>query len=809
MTLPKWVLPTLSVIVALAVGVAAVVVSGRFAPAQRVESNVETGTTTTTLYGPSGFGDDDVTELPEGAFPLSPEVGTIEVSAGLPADPGVTPLADAVERIADGGAAGDGIPTVLDDGGAGSAPAGDEPSASAEDPCYAGDDCPEGSIRGRIFALVSPPEYLVRARAFAPSEICPVPAGGGVPLLVFVTRPTDLHVTVARSDGGGRIQTFDVSTPAEIETAWDAALAAADSDRDRLPPLYFCLAMTDLEPGVTYRASASGTARDGSGATDTTEFNGSGPTHHPMLTVEPIGDGAAVAYAEHTADEQLAVRAWLVPEDAERIPDCYERSTLTEIPWRYRASGELTPEETGALLIPADADQRTAYGFQVPEGSTILFCAQWHPGAEAPSWERVQASFSDDKVLQTTDYVLPTVTLVRVDLAAGADVDALRVFGRTQEGMQCGGYEFDPAEEATALPHVVCELEGASTDFDVHEWSYRDLGFTGNIVIPMEVVRGGERTTGEQTLNIGDLMCLGGCATNPTTRYTIPLPRVAGRDTGQLTLQVSWEQGGRNGLVRPVVSDVPRRGDDLEAVGGVLPWATPMMDTDERMSYSGIDSSSLSGEATLHLVTDRPVDYEVTLEGLHEECAVGDAPLVATGHSEGAVDVTVGGLCFGHFYRATVRLTDEFGGSTTFAASRAGVTRWLASLIMVPKAVVRVSYSAAAVTPADSALAPGSFVTIDGTPLSLGGRTCTGDGQLAAHGVVPVEVSSHPVVEVHIATVPALTDDGVFCSGLATPASTTVVADGAVELDLGAIRGEASATTVTIGGLTLILSVLA
>jgi hypothetical protein len=74
---------------------------------------------------------------------------------------------------------------------------------------------------------------------------------------------------------------------------------------------------------------------------------------------------------------------------------------------------------------------------------------------------------------------------------------------------------------------------------------------------------------------------------------------------------------------------------------------------------------------------------------------------------------------------------------------------------------------------------------------------------------VPVEVSSHPVIAVHVATVPALTDDGVYCSGLVTPESTSVAADGSVELDLNAIRGEASATTVTIGGLTLVLSVLA
>lgn len=809
MTLPKWLLPAISVIVALAVGVTAVIVSGRFVPADRVESNVETGTTTTTLYGPSGFGDDDVTELPEGAFPLSPDLGTIEVSTGLPADPDVTPLADAVERIADGGAAGDDIPTVLDDESAGAAPSGDEPAAPAEDPCYAGDDCPPGSVMGRIFALVSPPEYLVRVRAFAPAGICPVPAGGGVPLLVFTSRPGDLHVTVARADGGGRIQTFDVSTPAEMESAWDTALAAADSDRDPLPPLYFCLTMTDIEPGVTYRASASGEARDGTVATDTTEFNGSGPTHHPTLTVEPVGDGAAVAYAEHTADEQLEVRAWLVPGDAASIPDCYERSTLTEIPWRYRAYGELTPEQTGNLLIPADDDQRTAYAFQVPEGSTILFCAQWHPGAEAPSWERVQSSYSDDKVLQTTDYVLPKVSLVRVDLASGADVGDLRVFGRTQEGMQCGGVEFDPAEEATALPHVVCELQGASTDFDVHSWSYRDVGFSGNIVIPMEVTTPAGVVRGEQTLNIGDLMCLGGCATNPTTRYTIPLPQVRGRDTGRLTLQVSWEQGGRNGLVRPVVTDVPRRGEGLETAG-VLPWATPMMDTDERMSYSGIDSASLSGEATLHLVTDRPVDYEVTLAGLRgDDCAVGDGALRATGHSDGETDVTVSGLCFGHFYLATVTLTDEFGGHTTFSSTRAGVTRWLASLIIVPKVELRVEYSAHAATPADSALAPGSYLTIDGTPIPLGGPTCTRDGTLGSHGVVIVPMSSRPVIATHIATVPALTDDGVYCSGLVTPDSTTVVADGTTELDLNAIRGAAGATTVTIGGLTLIVSVLA
>jgi hypothetical protein len=809
-TVPKWLIPVIAVIAAIAVGIAAVMVGGLFVTPQRVESNVETGTTTTPLYGPSGFGDeDDLIELPEGAFGASPEVGTIEVSTGLPDDPGVTPLEEATERIADGGAAGDDIPTVPVDESTG-APAGDEPSTPAVDPCLADDgDCPEGSVESRIFALISPPEYLVRVRAFAPTEICPAAPTGGVSLLVFMSRPSDVRMTVHEAEGGGIVHEFEGSTPAEIATRWHTALAEAE-EGDPLPPLWLCFAVPAVEPGVLYLAAVDGDSHDGSSASDSTEFNGAGPTHHPQLTVEPVGEGAAVAYTEHTADEQVAIRAWVMPDGATGTPDCYSTDEYTEIPWRYRAHGELTRAETGNLLIPPDADQRTAISFQVPEGSTILFCATWHPGSEAPSWERVQSLYADGAILRTTDYVLPEVTLVRVDIVSGLDVEEVGVFGRTQEGMQCGGVRFDLADEAMTLPRVVCDLEGASVDFDVREWAFQDVGFTGNIVIPSTITVGGTEYRTDGTLNIGDLMCIGGCPTNPTTRYTIPLPEVAGRSAGQITLQVAWIQGNSNHQVRPVVSDVPQREGLISAGGGALAWANPMMDTDERMSYSRVDSSSLSGVATLHLVTDRPVDYTVSLQGIGgSECAVGDATLSTSGHSDGEADVEVSGLCFGTFYWATVRLTDDYGASSTFSASRGGVMRWLASLVRVPSVEVRVQYAAVTTTAADSAVAPGSYITIDGAVLPLGARTCA-DGTLSSSGIVVLPITSHPVIDVHISTVPALTNDSdLYCSGMVTPDSEVVVADGTQTLDLEAMREAVGETTITIGGLTLILTVLA
>ena len=812
MTIPKWLLPVISIVVALAVGVAAVIVSGRFVPADRVESNVETETTTTTLWGPSGYGDEDLTELPETALGTSPEVGTIEVSTGLPDDPGVTPLEDAVERIADGGAAGDAIPAPVDETTPGAA-AGDEPSEPAEDPCIAAGDCPDGTVMGRIFALVSPPEMVVRVRAFAPAELCRDTPAGGMSLLVFMSRPADIHVTVQQTAGGGAIQSFDRSTDPGLEATWNTALADAESDRDPLPLLYFCLPVTGLEPGTLYQAFATAEARDGTTVTDSTEFNGAGPTHHPTLSIEPIGDGAAVAYTENRPDEQVGIRAWILPDDYPYTPDCFGAALngFTEIPWRYRDYGELTAAQTGDLLIPPDNTVRTAYGFPVPEGSTILFCAAWHPGSDAPSWERAQTSYADGAILRTTDYVLPKVTLVRVDPNPDLSADEITVYGRTQEGMQCGGFSFDPDQEASVLPHVVCELDGASIDFSAREWSFRDVGFTGNIVIPMRVTADGEEHRSDETLNIGDQMCIGGCPSNPTTRYTIPLPEVSGESFGTITLQVSWEQGASNGLVRPVVTDVPQR-DGLEALpaDGVLDWATPMMDTDERMSYLRPDATTLSGVAGLHLVTDRPVDYEITLTGLAgDDCAVGGATLSTTGHSDGEKDVEVNGLCFGHLYWATVVLTDESGNSTTFSYSRGGVTQWLASLVRVPKAEVRVEYAAVATTPADSAIVPGSYLKMDGAVIPLGARTCTDDGRITSHGVVVVPLTSHPVIDVRIATVPELTNDGVYCSGILAPDAITVVAEGTFELDLASIREASGGTTVTIGGLTFVVTILA
>jgi hypothetical protein len=803
---PKWLIPAISIVVALAVGIAAVIFSGRFAPADRVETNIEAGTETTTLYGPSGYGDDDVVDLPADALPASPEVGTIEVSNPLPDDPDVTPLEDAVDRIAEGGAAGDDIPTIIEDESGAGAGAVEEPSTPAEDPCIAADDCPEGTVSGRIFALTAPPEYLLRARAFPDEAMCPVAPTGSVSLMVFMTRPSDITVTVERVDGGGRVGQYEGSTPFDVALIWNHLLPDAESVLD-LPLLYLCFTMTDIEPGVLYRAIANGESQDGASTSTSTEFNGAGPTHHPTLSLEPVGDGAVVAYTEHRPDEQVAIRAWVMPADFTGTPDCFgTHAGETELDWTYRRSSDLTAEVIGNLLIPAENTKRHAVSFLVPEGSQIVFCATWHPGTEAPSWERVQSSYFDGAILRTTDYVLPRVTLVRVDLnpLLSIGITEVGVFGRTQEGMNCGGLRFDPENEVASLPAVICDLEGIGADFDLPSWGYRDNGFTGNIVISAELRNAdGDGVTRRGTLNIGDMVCMGVCDSNPTTRYTVPLGSFGTILAGHATVLVSWEQGNTNGLVRPVVSDLPVRG---EVIDGVLPWATPMMDTDERISYDRIDAATLSGVAALRLVTDRPVDYTVTLSGLRgEECSVGGAVLEATGRSEGETDVEISGLCLGHFYWATVRLVDEFGGSTTFSYNRGGVTQWYASLVSVPKVEVNLHYSYTADIPDDQAILPSSIIQLDGVLIPMPDRTCV-SGTLADSGVITVPMTSHPVFKVDVAVSPVNTGDGVHCTHLGEDiisiTNTTIV------LDLVSLVNASGPTTIEFDGMVFVFTVL-
>ncbi|MBN9605827.1 MAG: hypothetical protein J0G30_04380 [Actinomycetales bacterium] len=813
MTIPKWLLPVLGLVVAGAVGVAAAVLGFGFATPRTNEVPVATGTEESPVYAPSAVGDDadpaELASLPLGSLGGSPETGSGTVATELPGDPGVTPLGAATEEAAAGTDAGAGLSVIGDDSadpadGAGGAAGGDG-AGPAEDPCIGAGDCPEGTVEGRIYALVAPPAFEMRAVPFVAGVWCPAGAAGTVTVGVMTTRPATVDAGVVRSDGTGAPGRYHVETPADQTAAWDAALAAAD-EGTRVPFLVQCFDVEILDPDADLFATVTARDREGDVLTRNFEFRGSGPTHHPTLTITPVGDGAAVVSGEHRDDEQLAVRAWVIPGDAAAEPSCFSSrlEDYPELDWQYRSFGDVSEEEASRLRLDTGTSRRTAFGFAVPEGSDILFCGAWFNGEGHPSWERADATYTDGGLLQTTDYVLPQVSLARVDLAPGVDAAALRVTGATAEGMRCGGLDLDPTDP-TALPRDVCTLGGASTDFDAAAWSFLDVGFSGDVVIRSALTLDGasEPSTAIGTLDLGRFSCPGGCRTNPTMRFTLPLPRTAdGHEAGTMTLVVGWEQGASNGRSRPVVTSVD---DSVEIAAGDLPAWAPQMDTDQRIVFDGVDSGSLSGTATLLLVTDRPVDYTVSLEGVRgDTCRVGDAPLATSGHSDaGSADVRVTGLCFGAYYFATVHLVDADGRESTFSATASGRSRWLASFVRIPTVDVRVDWSVSATVASGEEAILAAHATLDGTALPFGEPGCV-SGTYGDHGSTVVSLGSHPVLDVYLATSPVTGSD---CT--ASRDDAVVRANDAVELDLNRMRLATGGTVIDIGGVHVVLVVLA
>ena len=400
MTVPKWLIPVLSVVAALAVAVAAAFVGASLVPDEPVMP------TETTVVAPV------LAPLanPADLEAVSETVAEARVPVGTPED---APDA-ALERLIPYLAAEEDPTLALDEAERA------EPEGPVDDVCAtdaAPADCPEG-LHSTILPLVASRSLFIRAAAFPP--VSAAVASPQCPASTEVEGQTPVGIA-ASSPGAFTIQYWPVAHPGLVESivfesdataiaAFEAAMEV-ETDPFALPYQYLC-GDIPTTTGVLYAGMITGIDIRGSIATTPLRFHSSGERVHPGLTISPIGDNLLYTSVLHSPDELVDVRATTVAPGG--AIECGERgATPLEA---HLGVATVTEEYLERNNILAGNTERTDVVFEMSEGTTAVFCASWYD-ADAPTFDVDEATFTTMIVVNSPDLVTPTVSIENVDSA--------------------------------------------------------------------------------------------------------------------------------------------------------------------------------------------------------------------------------------------------------------------------------------------------------------------------------------------------------------------------------------------------------
>jgi len=794
MKIPRWLLPVVAVVAALAVGVAAVLIGMRFASAPAASAFVPPSTEVSQVIAPiaTDDGDDGVDEDGDGDTadlpPSSGDGGSIGGGTGVDGDIGSGP--------AIGTGAGDD-----DDQPAPSpiiaeqevAEPEDDPAATDlewlrivdligrdpnlfdglftldldrdDDPCAPasgtpGDDCPAG-IPGAIFIDGGvPPLWLnpipfprthaqlhdLPARTVPTSMVCDLPfdtthATGTVEVPLRIRSSVPGTWTVRYWPTGDESAALEITTPEPTEEQINDWQAEIDRpDHNWVAPEQ-CIALPDVLVGAPYTAVVTGDDFLGRPAPAATAvFNSGGEPGHPTLQLRTVGQNLLIASAAHTPGEDVLFQAYMLPYDS-------GISTATCTP-AFDGQEAFSPA-TIAVDSPVDATARLELNvtddntlsdyvsYRVPEGASLLVCARWFPaGTGVPSWESAQADYESSAFIQTADRMLPKLVLTnfqgryRHGEGIGVSLD-IRV--NTAEGIECARTHYDVDQD---IPFTVCDPSALSTGGATSEGGrLADRGFTGDLVLRIDaqtIATPVETSETTVTLPAGAGSCVGICPAVPPQTF-----QVATID-GTATFVETWEQGRFNGTdlawgIWPTVSN---------PIDYVRP-DVPQIDTSAEWHYTGASIGSGVATASISLPVDRHVRWTLTTgDGTGPlNCAATPALPGASGESVGdVIRITLTSLCLGQDYSASLRLVDDAGHVAIWDVA-SSTNRWIPNgLIFAPGLNVTMRYRADVFGTSDSYL-QNFGLWINGTvyPLSNDYAVPAGSRCLSDSGIIKSE----------------------------------------------------------------------
>ncbi len=735
MTIPKWLLPVISIVAALAVGVAATLIGMRFASHQ-VQATASK-TVTAPIYAPVEPGQKLSAVVGE-------HTGTLPGTSGSPVNGSRRQLINDVLHSAD---PGETIRRETTDGsGTGSGPSGSS-GAPGTSPSTGttGDDCSPSSgeppsgcpsgIHGAVFASHMIPPFWMNVLAFpqASGVASSTPrcaadtTAGHVTIGVASDMPADFTVTYWPTGNTADRQVVPFSTDATQVAAFNAYYGGTGTGSS--PVMYTCHVVT-VTPGIGYTAQVGATDSVGRLATPVTlVFNGSGAPVHPELEAHTFGSNLLFASALHAPDETVQIKGVRRTAGA---ADCNGADVLTA----YEAPTE-TPVGADYLnghhILAADT-ARTSYAFFVPEGLDFLLCARWFPAGHATSWERSTPSYESRQSMSSPDKLLPTIALTALTVAEGTD--SVDITTGSGGGIACGA-DFSWRRSAghnggIDLPVTMCSAStygGARHDgsryWDLSGDDTVYVRFTVNTADHHDIVH----PDGYFTL---DTTCAGDCHVPAPRTYITTLLDGASRATdGSVSVTISYAQGNHNGAADWVTGSVQ----------GVVPAhpipSAPTFDTDA-MATPGPILGNLESSVTIHIASDRPVDYSVrayeedgyTVPGQPATCLRSGTGTV-TGHLDAAGDVYLGGLCLGIAYGLEITLTDHDGNRSIWGALGTDPNGWWPgnSIFVTPSVAGTIRYDVRAYGPTPS--------KITGLSVGLGGSTVVDSSN-------PLNGSCHP-----------------------------------------------------------------
>ena len=673
MTVPRWVIPALAAVAALAVGVAAALVASRFATPEtaRVES--------TTIEAPvlAPVSDDPTLEelVAEHGddVPVSPTIAIGEAvdPDSVPEDAVPEELADLIEELATADDPADVLPPSAVP--AAEAPAGDPCAAEA-----AGADCPEGAP-GTIRALGGDLPPLTVWSTGANDAACPAPdAPGSVRFWARTNAPVTFTLRISQGDPRRQV----VESSDEAIERWVEESAAEEAWIDH------CIEIVDLIPDVpvfVYLDATDALERRATRALTLAVSDGLGV---PPTRIHPIGDSTVFVSAPHPADQ--TARMLVLGGDGESEPSCaYDGSARRAFP---TVPHSVRTETVGADYLAAHDyepayTRRSSATFAVTPSTSLIVCVGWFPASDTrPTFDRDTPLRVSEYRMTSPDVVAPVVRVAEVVLTSDADDDSVFVRGTTENGQPCGAWR-GPAFDAAAR-NVVCDY-GALV-------GWTDAG--GALLVTTEVQTAEGLAVNDVLLDVGLLSCVSGCS-GRTRSYDVPLStfirphricsddcRVnVGETIGFLRLRATWPastagtgEGWVLGAWREGAATAPRD-------------PQPQLDTSAGFTVTPSESGvARAFQATATVRVDRAVT--ATAELLWADSVAGVCPRPGgstTWSSEAAASmhrIAFDGLCAGVAYNVRLTLTAADGATSTYlhASPTADTRLWIGAAFSTP-----------------------------------------------------------------------------------------------------------------------------
>lgn len=682
MTIPKWLLPAISLFAALAVGVAAALIGFQFA--SRTTTTQAAPTITVPLLSPSSIGIPP-TAGKDGSYAASGSssnvtvvkpgsVGAGGIDPALQRDidainprPGATPTSPATT-----GAAGHADPTPAP------SPPGDACSATPIPPT-----CPGGVPAVVIGDQTSLAHLALFATAYPPTVApsrrdaqCPSQTVGDSDLPVAFTINHLASVTINYSAVGSptRILSLTLNPTTDQEDEFATALAAYAGPAGSFTHLInLCTVLPDLSQGVQFSYHAI--ARDSSGQTAVTDglFQLRDLARRPPTKVTPVNEHTINITAARAAGQAMQFNVYELPDGVD--PTCAAAHAHGGVPLHELPGGTNWRDPAWFLTQnhwDTDYVFFESHTFAVPSGARIVTCVLWYNAGE--QYTNGTPLFYSQEALSTPSVAYPTLTVVQTNLDASVPRNGAHLSLDFTSGMRCGAAQV-PAQGLVAhgrtpeyYSHtesaVICtltdSLAAAQDPNDVvtlHEDVQAGLGTEGH--------GNGVHSIRDVALPYFDEWTCPfstPCDAPPPHYFTVPLGYGDG-DIGTALLELTWNPtpaqlagvSGARWTQNPIVDAdyVSTTADEISLALAEVPHLT--------------NSPSGSGmQMSYHLVTSEPVTWEAELE--QNTCAIPTGRTLSANQAHAASDSTVviDGLCPGGQYLLRIALHSEDGRTTVW-----------------------------------------------------------------------------------------------------------------------------------------------